>query len=192
MKILKTLEISIFDARNELSGSKIVEKMHLNVQNGQFWQILDHAEKRLLKSKFGWKRSKFKNLKCRKICIFQPIFTILVAIPTNSATGSSILPSESTFSQDFENLIFCPQGVVLKTGFWKFSQNWKNIFTNCFFQQVTLWTHLQKGSYNHGAKITSEWEKSKKPIFGVIFRVKMSIISSQSVYPAKCIFYKSA
>ena len=155
--------------------------MYLNVQNGQFWQILDHVEDRLLKSKFGWKRSKFKNLKCRKIRIFQPIFTILVAIPTNSATGSSILPSESTFSQDFENLIFCPLGVVLKTGFLKFSPNWKKIITNGFFEQVTLCAHLQKGSNNHGAKITSKWEKSKKPIFGVVFRVKISNISSHSV-----------
>ena len=65
IKILKTFEFSNFDAKNELSGSKIVEKRHLNVQNGQFWQILDHAEERLLKSKFGWKRSKYKNvIKC--------------------------------------------------------------------------------------------------------------------------------
>ena len=129
--------------------------MYLNVQNGQFWQILDHVEDRLLKSKFGWKRSKFKNLKCRKICIFQPIFTILVAIPTNSATGSSILPSESTFSQDFENLIFYPLGVVLKTGFLTFSRNWEQIITNGFFQPITLCAHLQKGSFNHGTKVTS-------------------------------------
>ena len=53
MKILKTLEISIFDARYELSGSILVGKMYLNVQNGQCLQILDHIEDRLLKSKFG-------------------------------------------------------------------------------------------------------------------------------------------
>ena len=53
IKILKTLEFSIFDARNELSGSILVGKMYLNVQNGQFLQILDHIEDRLLKSKFG-------------------------------------------------------------------------------------------------------------------------------------------
>ena len=134
----------------------------------------------------------FKFSKCHKICNFYPIFIILVAIPTNSATGISILPSESTFSQDFKNLIFSTQGVVLKTGFLKFSQNWQKIITNGFFQQVALCAHLQKGSNNHGAKITSKWEKSKKPIFGVIYRVKISNISSQSVYPVKCIFYKSA
>ena len=63
IKILKTSEISIFDARNELSGSILVGKMYLNVQNGQCLQILDHIEDRLLKSKFGWKRSKFQILK---------------------------------------------------------------------------------------------------------------------------------
>ena len=47
IKILKTSEISIFDARNELSGSILVGKMYLNVQNGQFLQILDHVEDRL-------------------------------------------------------------------------------------------------------------------------------------------------
>ena len=87
---------------------------------------------------------------------FYPIFIILVAIPTNSAKGISILPSESTFSQDFKNLIFSTQGVVLKTGFLKFSQNWEKIITNGFFQQVALCAHLQKGSDNHGAKITSK------------------------------------
>ena len=63
IKILKTSEISIFDARNELSGSILVGKMYLNVQNGQCLQILDHIEDRLLKSKFGWKRSKFQIFK---------------------------------------------------------------------------------------------------------------------------------
>ena len=52
IKILKTLEFSNFDARNELSGSILVGKMYLNVQNGLFLQILDHVEKRLLNSKF--------------------------------------------------------------------------------------------------------------------------------------------
>ena len=144
------------------------------------------------KANFSEKGRYFKISKCHKICIFHPIFIILVAIPTNSATGSSNMPSESTFSQDFKNLIFCPQGVVLKTGFLTFSQNWEKVITNSFLQQITLCAHLQKGSHNHGAKIASKWEKSKKPIFGVIFRVKISNISSQSVYPANCIFYKSA
>ena len=53
IKILKTSEIYIFDARNELSGSILVGEMYLNVQNGQCLQILDHIEDRLLKSKFG-------------------------------------------------------------------------------------------------------------------------------------------
>ena len=53
IKILKTLEFSNFDARNELSGSILVGKMYLNVQNGQCLQILAHIEDRLLKSKFG-------------------------------------------------------------------------------------------------------------------------------------------
>ena len=60
-KNFKTSKFLIFDNRKELSMFILVEKVYLDSQNGQFWQILYHVENGQLKSEFGRKRWKFQN-----------------------------------------------------------------------------------------------------------------------------------
>ena len=67
------------------------------------------------------------------MCNFQPFCTILVAVPTISATGSSILPSETTFSQVFKNLNFLPTGGRFKNGFLEIFSKLEKYIHKLFF-----------------------------------------------------------
>ena len=59
-KIFKNSKFLIFDARNELMVSKLVGKVYLDAQKGQFWQILYHVQYGQVYIKFGRKRWKFQ------------------------------------------------------------------------------------------------------------------------------------
>ena len=162
---MKKFKFLYFDIKNELGGSILVGKVFSDAQNGSFLQILDQSEERLYKSYFDQNSSIFEFFKCHKICNFRRIFTIPGPSPTKSATESSILPSEITFSQVCKNLIFLPLGGRFKSGFFEFfSKLGKDID-----KQFSPADHPPCASpelqSNHGTKTTRKREKSKNPIF---------------------------
>ena len=139
-----------------------------------------------------WGRKKCRAVLFQKIWNFLPILTFLVPIPLIRPRQTRFCHQKSLFVNFSENLFFWPLGGRFKSGFFDvFSKLGKDIDKQFSPADHPLCASPESQS-NHGTKTTQKWEKSKKPIFGVIFRVKISNISSQSVYPAKCIFYKSA
>ena len=163
-----------------------------NMSNSS-WHQIDVGSKKIVIKMEKHKIFQFLTfLRFHKILNFLPILTFLVSIPLIRPRQTRFCHQKSLFVNFSENLFFWPLGGRFKSGFFElFSKLGKDIDKQFSPADHPLCASPESQS-NHGTKTTPKREKSKKPIFKPPKNTKNRNISTQSVYPAKSIFYASS